>query len=726
MKYSLTMLALMPALTFASVIPSGPDVISGHITFDAGDKILGIRSTDSKNVIAWDDFSVSKDASVFFDSNAYLNIVQSDKASVIDGVVYGSRGSSIYLFNPNGITVGKNAQLTGDNIILSTSRLKEDDINNFIDNGELNFENRGMGKVRLLGYVNAENLTVDGSQVIIAKHENIRTDTSENDSVKIHSSVKRIDIGGSKMEDVKVKYNLKAEDGLVDHTGKTVIADSSDFLKIKNDPKGSYFIANDITLNELTEPVTGKVAFQGNIDGAFNTITYNMNVNGSEYQNAGLFSQLDYANVSNLKIKDASLNIANPVNNSHIGGLSGSLHSTVLKNVEVHNLNLKFDNVKGNTLYTGTVSGEALSGYQNTTLSNLTGSYSSQTLDRLSRYDNYNAGSLFGILKGAIKQEGLLILDDLNNADMEIAKVNNNESDLKTIRASELKDEELLLSGFIEDHGHLSNKDFYCPFFISSDIEALYNEEAPEIYDFSNTFKDAFFNTADYVDLSFNYPQGPFYRPGVYTHNYKNKSDKVHFYFTDGIQNGSELSFNITVTKPIVEIPDELPSESPDNIPSEKPDERPSDILQDIITDIPLPQDKPQHNTQDIVPDYHVPDYSLNQRPELKPDPLEHNNSSDRYDPYTNYHNKEQTDFGYVPYIYIPLPQTSQIAIDEGSDFKKFEKVTYSKDLSKLTFATLSKKTSGITEQLLSSLGISNYNDSMYAQSRRKKNSKSS
>lgn len=105
------MLALMPTLTFASVIPSGPDVISGHITFDAGDKILGIRSTDSKNVIAWDDFSVSKDASVFFDSNAYLNIVQSDKASVIDGVVYGSRGSSIYLFNPNGITVGKNANL---------------------------------------------------------------------------------------------------------------------------------------------------------------------------------------------------------------------------------------------------------------------------------------------------------------------------------------------------------------------------------------------------------------------------------------------------------------------------------------------------------------------------------------------------------------------------------------------------------------------------------------
>ena len=150
MKYSLTMLALMPALTFASVIPSGPDVISGHITFDAGDKVLAISSTDSKNVIAWDDFSVAKDAFVSFDSNAYLNIVQSDKASVIDGVVYGSRGSSIYLFNPNGITVGKNAQLTGDNIILSTSRLKEDDVNNFIDNGELNFENRGMGKVRLL------------------------------------------------------------------------------------------------------------------------------------------------------------------------------------------------------------------------------------------------------------------------------------------------------------------------------------------------------------------------------------------------------------------------------------------------------------------------------------------------------------------------------------------------------------------------------------------------
>lgn len=62
-----------------------------------------------------------------------------------------------------------------------------------------------MGKVKLIGTLHAENTVIDGSQVIIRDISNIKVDTGVLDSVKplkdtvsIHSSIKRIDIGSSK------------------------------------------------------------------------------------------------------------------------------------------------------------------------------------------------------------------------------------------------------------------------------------------------------------------------------------------------------------------------------------------------------------------------------------------------------------------------------------------------------------------------------------------------
>lgn len=682
MKYSVLCLAMLPFLSHAAVLPTGERIISGDISIERGDRSLYLSSKDQYNVIAWDDFSVSADAAVCLDNKAYLNIVQSDKASVIDGYIAGVPDSRFYLFNPNGITVGKTAFIDASEVTLSTSALDQKSIDNFIDCGSLEFSKNGMGKIKLLGSVSSDNVTIDGSQVIIADIDRITprgfegNSVSDNMSVNITSSVKRIDIGGRKDIDFKEKYSLSADDGLVDHTGKKVIYNSEDFLKIKNNPSSDYFIADDINLNDLSAPVTESVAFTGSIDGAFNQLTFNMKTSGSQYQNIGLFSALKNAKISNLKINNASITVDSPASSGKIGALAGTISGAVINNVEINGFDVKLSNVRGNTVYIGAVAGNA--GNSNT-VSNLIGSFSEKTNERIQNFKSYKAGTLFGKQSGFVEQNGLLIIDDMRNqAQLSYAGVNDSGTELNITHSSKLLlSDNLYTSGFIDDNGHLSNKDFYCPFFIPKDIEITYNRDNPNIFNYSKTLYDDIFNTYDYADVNFNYPSGEIYKPGVYTHSYVNKKPEAHFYFTDGDRKGSSLTHTITIKESLAAADDSYQKPDPDDMSFDKEF--------NVDMEIDLPGNKPDSNlsggvagTEDI------------QKPSVNLYPL--------YSIETDY-NAASAD-GYDP----------------ETVFNRFERVAYLTESSKLSYTNAQNlRATGITSRLLASLGISASGGMMHA-----------
>ena len=218
----------------SSVLPTGGLVLHGGAQiFESNNNSMYISSSTDKNVISWETFNVGKNSSVTFDNKAYLNLVRGSKASVIEGSIYTNTGGRFYLVNPNGITLANNASIIADKVVLSTSKITPDRVNDFLATGDLKVAKKGMGKIKLLGSISTENLMVDGSQVIIKDIANIKnaytatggdplinTDTS---SIEIASSTKRIDIGGNKGVDFKKDYNLTVEDGLVDQTGKIAI-----------------------------------------------------------------------------------------------------------------------------------------------------------------------------------------------------------------------------------------------------------------------------------------------------------------------------------------------------------------------------------------------------------------------------------------------------------------------------------------------------------------------
>ena len=105
--------------------PTGGQVAAGGANISDP---LNITSTTTNNVITWQDFSVGKNETVRFDggakTNNYLNIVTGANTSNIQGKIQG--GNDVYLVNPNGIIIGKDAVVDVGNFYASTRYVSEE------------------------------------------------------------------------------------------------------------------------------------------------------------------------------------------------------------------------------------------------------------------------------------------------------------------------------------------------------------------------------------------------------------------------------------------------------------------------------------------------------------------------------------------------------------------------------------------------------------------------
>lgn len=521
----------------SNILPSGAKIIAGDAKIFNDDRTQVIISTKERNVISWEDFSVGSENRVIFDDHKYLNLVHGSKASVIDGKIgfSGTSNSAFYLINPNGITLGKTGVIDADRIVLSTSKITEKTVNDFIDSGELSLDSKGLGKIKLIGKIATGNLHVDGSQIIIRDIEDItrskrssgseRLTNLDGDNIILKSSTGRIDIGGKKGLDIETVYRITSKDGLVDHTGETALSTAKDFSKISDNPSGKYFVTNDVELGEISATLDDNKGFTGNIDGAFNSVSYTLSSENGQQNSYGLFSKIDGASVSNLKIKDSSVRVDSKESNVYAGALSGKINDSRIENVEVENFDIQNKFNAPVTIYAGALTGMIENGYSQSEIKNVYTDFSDKSVERFNSHNYYVTGAIAGRNEASTQLSGYIGTDKSDNT-----------SYFGENNSSKTYTEDLSAPGaeYIRHQNGYSNTGFYAPFFVDDDIKINYRKDNPESYEYTGFTDNPYFKTANYVDVSYDY-EGRICDPGVYTHTYASKAGGTEFYF---VKNG--------------------------------------------------------------------------------------------------------------------------------------------------------------------------------------------
>lgn len=552
---------LLSSLIFATLIfkahsqvllPSGALNLHGNANTNTIGNQMFITSNTKNNVISWSDFSVGASNNVIFDANRYLNIVRGPNASVIMGNIFCSSGGEFYLFNPNGITLAKGSNIEASKVHLSTEKLTDESVNRFLNGDDIALSYKGMGKISFVGKITTNNLKMDGSQIIIGDIGNIYKFSADDGkqealtnkngtNIELASSVKRIDIGGSNDTDLKGDYKL-SDPSIVSQIGKTLISTDSDFKAIANNLNGDYFISNDIDIGTLNDSIGKNNAFKGTIDGCFNTVTYKITKDGISTENTGLFSSLEGAKVSNLKISDANISISTDLDRGNIGALAGTVASSELTNIETDRLSVEIssnDSFKGNI---GAVAGVIVNKGISSKLENIASGFDVQTQSKYQNNNDINIGAIAGKLEDNSSITGAIVVkDNFNNSSIKAFAKN-----LKGVKYDEnayLKDE-----NYIVYNDEYQNKNFYTPFFVDSDYIFEYDDKVKTEYDYSDLTDNRYFRQDDYIDVKKQYTDNVC-TPGTYSHTLSSKVNGTKFYFVKDNKSSSSVDHSIIITK---------------------------------------------------------------------------------------------------------------------------------------------------------------------------------
>lgn len=552
---------LLSSLIFATLIfkahsqvllPSGALNLHGNANTNTIGNQMFITSNTKNNVISWSDFSVGASNNVIFDANRYLNIVRGPNASVIMGNIFCSSGGEFYLFNPNGITLAKGSNIEASKVHLSTEKLTDESVNRFLNGDDIALSYKGIGKISFVGKITTNNLKMDGSQIIIGDIGNIYKFSADDGkqealtnkngtNIELASSVKRIDIGGSNDTDLKGDYKL-SDPSIVSQIGKTLISTDSDFKAIANNLNGDYFISNDIDIGTLNDSIGKNNAFKGTIDGCFNTVTYKITKDGISTENTGLFSSLEGAKVSNLKISDANISISTDLDRGNIGALAGTVASSELTNIETDRLSVEIssnDSFKGNI---GAVAGVIVNKGISSKLENIAGGFDVQTQSKYQNNNDINIGAIAGKLEDNSSITGAIVVkDNFNNSSIKAFAKN-----LKGVKYDEnayLKDE-----NYIVYNDEYQNKNFYTPFFVDSDYIFEYDDKVKTEYDYSDLTDNRYFRQDDYIDVKKQYTDNVC-TPGTYSHTLSSKVNGTKFYFVKDNKSSGSVDHSIIITK---------------------------------------------------------------------------------------------------------------------------------------------------------------------------------
>ncbi|MFJ7143050.1 GLUG motif-containing protein [Pseudomonas protegens] len=152
-------LLAMGGLTPAMALPEGGTLISGSAGYEASGNNLVINQHSEKLVTHWTEFSIGADQSVTFNQPGRdaiaLNRVTGFKSSDIQGAL--NANGQVFLINPNGVLIGKGAQVNVGGLVASTRDLSDNDFNDgryrFSGNSSMEVINDGKITTAEGGYV---------------------------------------------------------------------------------------------------------------------------------------------------------------------------------------------------------------------------------------------------------------------------------------------------------------------------------------------------------------------------------------------------------------------------------------------------------------------------------------------------------------------------------------------------------------------------------------------
>ena len=549
---------LIPSFSFAATLPHGGEFIKGNgsIAYQ-GNNTLNISSQDLNNVIKWNGFDIGKEGNVNFDKNNYLNLVKSSKSTLIEGHLSG--GGKVFIVNPNGVTLASGSTVSVPTFGVSTAKFNDKMIENFTQKGVIEITGKGMGKVTALYTINTNNLIIDGGQIIIKAAEDIKNFAGSQrlqhlvngNEIKLKSSTKRIDIGAKTKLNLEKDFNLSKEEGLIDHSGKIAISTADEFKKIFEDLNGDYWLTNNIKLENLEYPISAANQFEGNLDGAFNKLSYNISYNYDQnlfqYPNIGLFAELNNATVKNLKISDSSIHVSGNNISKNVGALAGIINNSTLENISVENFKVSFENPSylNNTINVGALAGSAEGSNKFT---NIISSFAKDT-ELLLNKENLYLGSVLGSASGSIDTYGL-VSGNSYNSDLKIAAIGKNDSDTSIastisegIKNAEERstDKDIMLDAFVinKDKTSAELSGFLTPYFVEDYIIE---------YDGKNhTYQDLAsapgFNAGNYIESN----HSNIKNVGSYVIDLSADTDKFYF-ISDNGQKSFTATAKVTVT----------------------------------------------------------------------------------------------------------------------------------------------------------------------------------
>lgn len=335
--------------------------ISKGVTVDqkTTSKVTDITSTESNNIIRWQEFSVAKGETVQFDNGQqkhnYLNLVTGANQSQINGTIKG--GQNVYVVNPHGVLFGADASVSVGNLYVSTRP---------VDEVEHAFQQMAAGGSPLaataptaatagdvvnLGKINATSVVVEGKTVKFMDAADVAASP-----VTLAAQTARIGTRVSVSSKADAGWNV---DKVITRENFGAIKDAAD-LKAVTNLSGDYELANDITNVGNFTPIGESAPFTGTFNGNFHTVS-GLAVSGQTY--GGLFGQTSGATIKNIGVKDGTISAS-----VASGGIVGqAMANTQLNNVFNDGVTVTLTNKKAPARYAaGGIAGSLVNSTVNT------------------------------------------------------------------------------------------------------------------------------------------------------------------------------------------------------------------------------------------------------------------------------------------------------------------------------------------------------------------------
>ena len=373
--------ALLAGVAGAFLIPQvAAAAPTGHHDETAGVQVAGegtatttITATAANNVIKWADYSVKQGETVNYDGKNYLNIVTGGNTSAINGTI-NNAGGDIYLVNPNGVIFGKTASVNVGNLYVSTQEESTLNMTAFTGSGNspLSTAVTDVGKADVvnMGSITANKVEVYGRSIRILDAANVHDATTSPVILHIDEATNGgyAHIGyqsGSVPSTSDYEIHKKVTPTTPPSSPPTTVvaaataADNyyqlvstpTEFQNINSDLTKNYMLANDIDFTDPATSAAGEItpiggntigtttypAYSGKFDGNFFRVQ-NYKVTNPALERAGLFGELNHAQIYNLGVTGATVTGDTSRGTSRAGGVAGySYGGTSFLNVYIKN-----------------------------------------------------------------------------------------------------------------------------------------------------------------------------------------------------------------------------------------------------------------------------------------------------------------------------------------------------------------------------------------------------